>query len=100
MGCSVNFAELALCFRYPADAASAWVLASDVALKLVDGLLLVGDDPLHQITDGENPHYLVVFQDREVAHPLVGHDGHALVDRVPGGHVEHRTTHDLGHPRL
>src|SRR5262245_40437744 len=32
-------------------AASGRVLAGDVALELVDGLLLIGNDPLHQVAD-------------------------------------------------
>src|SRR5262249_30123764 len=81
-------------------AASGRVLAGDVVLKLVDGRLLIGNDPLHEVADGEDTYHLVALEHRQVSHPLLGHEGEALVDRVGGRHRDDRAAHDLSHPRL
>src|SRR4029453_7151782 len=79
---------------------SAGVRAADVVLELVDGLLLVGDDPLDQVADREDAHQLVVFDHGKVSHPFLGHEGHALVDSVLWRHRDDRTAHDLGDEHL
>ena len=45
-------------------AASGLVRASNVVLELIDGLTLIGDDPLHQVADGEDTHHLVALEHR------------------------------------
>src|SRR5580704_5964188 len=65
---------------------------------MLDGLLLLGDDPLHQVADRDDPHYVLVFNDRKMSYAMVRHDGHALVQSVLWRHEIHRTRQDLYAP--
>src|SRR5713101_9891945 len=53
------------------------------------------DDPLYQITDRDNPEYLVVFHNRKMTYAIVGHNRHALVHRLLLSNENHRARHDL-----
>ena len=44
------------CERSAEEIASGWIPAGDVAFQLRDVVLLAGDDPLHQIADGQHAH--------------------------------------------
>src|SRR5712692_489620 len=74
---------------------SGWVLPRDVVLQLLDGLFLLGDDPLHQVANRDHSHYMLAFHDRQMAYAVVGHDGHALIHGVLRSYVDHRARHDL-----
>ena len=43
------------------------IRSRDVALQLLNGLRLAGDHPLHQVANGDDSHYGVVLQDRQMA---------------------------------
>src|SRR6266849_2082652 len=74
---------------------SGWVFSGYIVLQLLDGLLLLRDDPLYQITDRDNPEYLVVFHNRKMTYAIVGHNRHALVHRLLLSNENHRARHDL-----
>jgi hypothetical protein len=38
-----------------------------------------------------------LVEHRQVAEVLLGHDRHALIDRLFGRHIEHLVAHDLAH---
>ncbi len=51
----------------------------DVALQLLDRLLLLLDDRLHQVADRHHPHDPAAIDHRQVAHPALGHEMHAVL---------------------
>ena len=59
-------------------------LVMDVALQLLDRLLLLLDDRLHQVTDRHHPHHLAAIHHRKVAHPALGHEMHAVLHGLIG----------------
>jgi len=75
----------------------AGVPTGDVALEFLDGLFLFSDDPFHQIADGNDAHDLLAFDHGQVANPVLGHNPHALVDRLVRRHGEDRAAHDFAH---
>jgi len=40
---------------------SAWVLPGNLAVQLVDGVVLRGDDPVHEIPDGNDAQHFFIF---------------------------------------
>src|SRR5260370_12915992 len=81
---------------------SSGVLRSDVVLQVLDRFFLLGDNPLHQVTDGDNSEHLFVFDNREMTYAVSRHDIHALVHSLARGHENHCAGHDLldhGGPR-
>jgi hypothetical protein len=74
---------------------SGWVPSDNVVFQMLDGLLLLGDDPLHQVADRDDSHYALVFNYRKMSYAMGRHDGHALVQSVLWRHEIHRTRHDL-----
>src|SRR5579862_1439565 len=58
----------------------------DVVVQLLDGLLLRGDDPLHQVADGKHARHMFALEDRQMTDAVVGHDAHAILDGVAGGY--------------
>src|SRR5215469_2789870 len=58
----------------------AWIFSNDIALQFLNRMFLSGDDPLHQVADGQHTLDCFVLNDREMAYTACGHNGHALVD--------------------
>ena len=69
--------------------------AGDVALQLLDGLLLSGDDPFDEIANGDQADDGVAFQYGKMAEVTLGHEGHAFIDRVLRGDGADGAGHDL-----
>ena len=51
----------------------------DVMLHLIYEKLLLGDDVLHQVADGNDTNHLAILQHREMADAHGGHQCHALI---------------------
>ncbi len=51
-----------------------------ISLKALRFLLSRGDLALHHIADGHDTSQLIAIHDQDMAHPLVGHDSHQVVD--------------------
>jgi hypothetical protein len=64
-----------------------WV-SRNIGLKLEYGTGLRGNDPIHQVANRNNAHHLVVVHDRQMANAVFGHQSHAILDRVRGGHAD------------
>jgi hypothetical protein len=56
--------------------------ALDVMFELFDEEPLIGDNAFHQIADRNDADEFLVFENREMAHGLCGHDGHAFLNRL------------------
>ena len=56
----------------------------NVALKCLNRLLLTGDYPFHQISDGDNTNDRIIMNDRQMAEIVLGHESHAFVYCVLG----------------
>src|SRR5713226_53746 len=74
---------------------SGGVVRRDVVLQVLDRFFLLGDNPLHQVTDGDNSEHLLVFHNREMTYAVSRHDIHARVHSLARGHENHRAGHDL-----
>ena len=66
----------------------------------MDGLLLLGDDPVDQIPNRNHAYNPVAFHHRQVAKALLGNDVHAFLDRLRGSDTEDRGTHDFSDRRF
>src|SRR5215470_9290962 len=73
----------------------AGICSGDVAFQLLNCFRLTGDDPLHQVPDRDHPEHGVTLQNRKVTKTMLGHDGHAFVDRVPRTYKDDGRGHDL-----
>src|SRR5690606_21984494 len=69
----------------------------DVALQLVELVLLVLDHRLDQVADRDDAHHRAAFEHRQVADALLGHQLHARGDDVVRGHGDHIACHDRAH---
>ncbi len=67
----------------------------DKLFELLDGVLLIGDDAFDQIADRDHADQFLVTQDRQVADVFVGHDRHAVLDRLLGLHKDDPRGHDV-----
>src|SRR5262249_43929130 len=67
----------------------------DVILELLDLELLFGDDGLNDIPDRNHTDEFLVVQHGQVSDALVGHQRHALFDRLLWTDVEDVRAHDL-----
>src|SRR5438309_10147151 len=74
--------------------------AVNVTLELLDLLLLLGDDRLHQVADRYHADDAARLDHRQVAHALVGDQLHALLHRGIGRDREHLWGHDVAHRRV
>src|SRR5207253_6141034 len=54
------------------------VLAADIVFELFDHELLLGNNRLDEITNRDDADQLSAVQDRQVANPPLGDDGHAF----------------------
>ena len=57
---------------------------------------LLGEDPVHQIADGNHADEALPLQHRKMADAMVRDDLHAFADGVIGRDGDDRRTHDLG----
>jgi aminoglycoside phosphotransferase (APT) family kinase protein len=71
-----------------------------LALQLLDGELLVIDDGLHHIAHGDDPGQLSCLEDREMPHPIRGHERHARIDPLGRADADHLGGHDLANPNV
>ena len=56
--------------------------ADEVLFEVIDRLCLGRNGAFNQITDRESSDHLSSFYDRQMPHPLFGHDSHAIDHRV------------------
>jgi hypothetical protein len=54
----------------------------DKGFQVIDGLLLLGDHPIHQVTNRNHAYDLAVFDYGQVAKTLLGNDVHTFLDRL------------------
>jgi hypothetical protein len=59
--------------------------AGDVGVQMADGLLLLGDDAVDEVADGDDADDGAVFGDGKMAEVTVGDDAEALADGVLAG---------------
>jgi hypothetical protein len=71
------------------------ISARDVALKRLNRLLLAGNDPLHQVSDGDDSDHRVILNHGQVPEVALGHQRHALVYRVFRAHGDDGAGHQL-----
>ena len=76
--------------------ALAW-RSGDPGFEMADGILLLGDDPIHEVADGDHPDYLAVIKNGQVPEAALGDDAHAFADGVIGEDSDHRAGHDFRH---
>ena len=56
--------------------------SGNVALELLNGVRLAGDDPFDEVADGDQADDGVALQDGKMAEMALGHEGHAFVHGV------------------
>src|SRR5882724_10824820 len=71
------------------------LLTRDVVLELLDHELLLRDDGLDDVADRDHAHQPFLLHHGQVADALVGHQRHAVFDRLLGTDVENVGAHDL-----
>src|SRR6267154_1365261 len=71
----------------------------DVALELNNHELLITDDAFDKIADRNNANWLFSLKHRQMAHPLLSHDGHALVNGLSWLCNDDVSFHDVPHGR-
>src|SRR5215470_2289178 len=67
----------------------------DVVLELLDRLLLILDDRLYQISDRHHADDPPGFDYGQMAHAALGHELHAVLDRLVGRDRDDGGAHDL-----
>src|SRR5690606_13664615 len=72
---------------------------ADVVFELFDGLLLVRDDCLDQVPDGNDADESSFIDNGQVANPLFSYGVHALVNRLAAGGRDDVGRHDFTHFR-
>src|SRR5262245_50662963 len=72
--------------------------SADIALELFDDELLVGDDRFDEVADGDHANEFAIFDDRQVAGALFGHQGHAFFDGLIEMSINHLSDHDFVDP--
>src|ERR1700692_4746761 len=58
------------------------IRSRNVAFQLLNGLCLTGDNPFHQVADGDNSNYSVVLYHGQMSKTLLGHNCHTVVHGV------------------
>src|SRR6516165_188788 len=71
--------------------------AVNITLQLLDLLLLLSYDSLHQIADRHHAVHPSALYHRQVPHAPLGHELHALLHRRLGLHGQHLRGHDVAH---
>ena len=74
----------ACAFCRPCTGISWHPLMMNVALQLLDCVLLLLYHGLHQVADRHHPDDLVAFNHRKVANPALGHEMHAILNSLIG----------------
>ena len=67
--------------RYCWNTVSVEGSAGDVLFQVIDRRCLGRNEPFDQVTDRENSDHLSSFHNRQMPHPLFGHDSHAIDHR-------------------
>src|ERR1700676_3356789 len=68
----------------------------DVAFQLLNLVRLTGDNPLHQVAQGNHTHHGVILSHhRKMAETVLGHDRHAVVHGVSWSHENDWRRHDF-----
>src|SRR5437773_11169101 len=73
------------------------LLTRDVVLELLDHELLLRDDGLDDVSDRDHAHEPFLLHHRQVACAFVGHQRHAVFDRLFGTDVEYVGAHALSY---
>jgi len=63
--------------------------------ELFDCELLIGDNSFDHIADRNDADELLMFENREMAHGLRGHDGHAFLNRLIKSRTDDSRRHDF-----
>jgi hypothetical protein len=63
--------------------------------KLLDEELLLGNNRLDEIADRDDADQPPAVQDRQVANPPLGYDGHALLKALVQADTDHVGCHDI-----
>src|SRR5579883_162935 len=71
-------------------------LTMDVALELLDRLLLLLDDGLHEVADRYDADHFAAADHWQMADAVLSHEPHAIVHRVLWGDRHDGRAHDLG----
>src|SRR5215213_10033465 len=71
-----------------AQGARAPPLARYVVLQLINGEFLLVDRRLDEVADRDQPYDAAVLDDRQVAYSALGHQRHAVFDRVRGPNAD------------
>src|SRR6516162_4683332 len=71
--------------------------AVNITLQLLDLLLLLSYDSLHQIADRHHADHPSALYHRQMPHAPLCHELHALLHRRLGLHGEHLRGHDVAH---
>src|SRR4051794_31027566 len=74
--------------------------ARDVGLKMANGFSLRLHHPVHQVANGDYSDNVLAFEHGKVADAILGNNAHAVSDRVPWSHEDHRAAHDLANFRI
>ena len=69
-------------------------------MNSLDFLGLRRDEPLHYVTDRDNPDHLRPLQDRQMANPLFGHYPHTVRGTLAWTRRQHVPRHDIPHWRI
>ena len=80
--------------RLHAISAYEWLPGYKV-LKLIKQKFLIADYAFHQISNRDYSDEFCIFDDREMANSFVGHDRHAIFDRLIRLRVENLSLHDF-----
>jgi len=70
-------------------------LPVNVVFKLLNDEFLITDDTFHEVADRHDANHFFSFEHGQMAHKLVTHEGHALLDRLFGPHTYDVPLHDV-----
>src|SRR5208282_3833981 len=86
--------------RYCWNTVSVEGSAGDVLFQVIDRRCLGRNEPFDQVTDRENSDHLSSFHNRQMPHPLFGHDSHAIDHRIARLYGYEVPSHYLLHASL
>jgi hypothetical protein len=76
--------------------ATAWTaLTTNVVFKFIDNEFLFRNYALEQIANGDNADHFFAFEHGQVTHTLIGHQGHAYLDRLFWPDMDYVSLHDI-----
>jgi hypothetical protein len=76
-------------------AAAGIALATNVVFKFIDNEFLFRNYALEQIANGDNADHFFAFEHGQVTHTLIGHQGHAYLDRLFWPDMDYVSLHDI-----